>query len=66
MEGNLWIKALKVYNIGSREWCVPKKGSLGYSAVRKLMENPSSLARVEVKPKAKKEPLGKRVLKKYK
>ncbi len=58
---NIWIKALKAYNKGSKDWCIPKKGSLGYDAVKKMMENPASLATINVKPR-----LGKRVLKKYK
>ena len=62
MESNLWIKALKAYNKGSKEWCVPKKGSLGYQAVKKMMETPSSLANIEVKKYERK----KRPLKQYK
>ena len=33
-----WIEALKKYNQGKEEWCIPKKGSNEYNQVMNIMK----------------------------
>lgn len=50
-----WIDALKEWNAGSAKWCIPKKGTEDYDAVRALM-GPKAEKEKKVKseaPKAK-------------
>jgi len=48
-----WIDALKEWNAGSAKWCIPKKGTEAYDAVRALM---GPKAEKEKKVKAEKAP----------
>lgn len=34
---NKWIEALKIFNKGKVEWCVPKKGTTAYNEVQRIM-----------------------------
>ena len=33
-----WIEALREYNKGKSKWCIPRKGSDDYNAVKAIME----------------------------
>lgn len=48
-----WIDALKEWNTGSGKWCIPKKGTEAYDAVRALMGEKEPKAKA---PKAEKAP----------
>jgi len=48
-----WIDALKQWNSGAGKWCIPKKGTEDYDAVRAIM---GPKAEKEKKVKAEKEP----------
>lgn len=47
-----WIEALRKWN-GERggKWCVPRKDSADYAAVKKIMGGESPVEKEEVKPK---------------
>ncbi len=49
-----WIDALKEWNAGSAKWCIPKKGTEDYDAVRALM-GPKAEKEKKVKAEAPKE-----------
>lgn len=34
---NQWVRALKVWNSGKSEWCVPRKGTKDYNEVKSMM-----------------------------
>ena len=34
---NNWISALKIFNEGKSEWCIPKKGGKEYEEIKKIM-----------------------------
>ena len=34
---NKWVQALKEYNKGKSEWCIPKKGGKEYQDIKKIM-----------------------------
>jgi len=34
---NNWVQALKIYNKGKNEWCIPKKGGKEYEEIKKIM-----------------------------
>ena len=48
-----WIDALREWNTGSGKWCIPKKGTEAYDAVRALMGEKEPKAKA---PKAEKAP----------
>ncbi len=33
-----WVEALKKFNAGKKEWCVPKKGSREHAEVMSIMQ----------------------------
>lgn len=45
-----WLEALKIFNKGSPEWCVPKKGTKLYDKVVKIMNSDNNMSN----PKPKK------------
>lgn len=38
MAPSVWILALKEFNKGKGEWCVPRKGSPEYNEIKKIMD----------------------------
>jgi hypothetical protein len=34
---NNWVQALKVFNEGKSEWCIPRKGSKEYDDIKRFM-----------------------------
>ena len=36
-----WLNALREYNKDKSRWCIPKKGSSGYTQVRQIMSGES-------------------------
>jgi translation initiation factor 2 gamma subunit (eIF-2gamma) len=34
---NNWVQALKVFNEGKTEWCIPRKGSKEYDDIKRFM-----------------------------
>lgn len=52
-----WVDALKQWNAGSGKWCIPKKGTAEYDAVRALMgEKEAKAPKAEKAPKEAKAP----------
>lgn len=49
-----WVEALKVYNTG-KMWCVPRKGSSEYEAVKAIMYGKKEEAKEEAKEEVKEE-----------
>ena len=43
-----WLNALKEYNKDKSRWCIPKKGSAGYTHVRQIMSGESKAKSVKL------------------
>ena len=44
---NNWINALKIFNEGKNEWCIPKKGGKEYEEIKKIMNGET----IQIAPK---------------
>jgi|NorSeaMetagenome_1021524.scaffolds.fasta_scaffold130781_1 hypothetical protein len=43
-----WLNALREYNKDKSRWCIPKKGSSGYTQVKKIMSGESKAKSVKL------------------
>jgi hypothetical protein len=42
-----WLKALQIWNNNKPTWCIPRKGSVEYDHVKKIMDNAKTVKKTQ-------------------